>query len=130
VTVARTVSFTKPHRVPKLYDELRAAIPAVRAPTDGSSDMSALIVAGDGVTVAVTVAETIPLDAVAAVVAAHDAATPGPSEAAQTARTANESAARADLAGLLVKIEAGTITAAEQRRALARIVRLLLGALD
>lgn len=127
----RLVRFDRPHRLGKLAAELETAIPALRPVVGASGEgVACYALCGDGARGTVTVPDGVSDVAIAAVLAAHDPSAPSAAEQDEARRAAREQAIRADLAALLVKAEAGTITAAEQRGALARLIRLALRALD
>lgn len=127
----RQLVFVHPHRLWKISEELIAAVPALQPETLPDGTLRARVgVTGDGVTLTLYVPDNAPDAAIAAVVAAHDPTTPSASEARETTRQAHEAAWRTELGTLLVKLEAGTATAAEQRRVAALLVRILLRLLD
>jgi hypothetical protein len=129
----RTLDYARGCRLGKLYDEITAAVPSLRPTGAGIDRVATVTLTGTATTTELGVPDATSAAVetqLAALVAAHDATTPGAGEQAQANREANEAAWRADLLALLVKIEAGTVTAAEQRRALARVVRIVLRQLD
>ena len=69
------LTYTTPHRLNKIHDELLAAIPSLRP--DLESGYPGAGVTGDGTTLVLEVPDDTDEQAVAAVVAAHDATTPG-----------------------------------------------------
>jgi hypothetical protein len=127
----RTLTFTRPHRLGKIADELAAGVPALRPSTAPDGTLVArCTVSGDGARLTLSVPDDAPDAAIASVVAAHDPTTPSPSEARDAARQANEDAWKVELRALLVKLEAGTATASEQRRVSGLLVRIVLRVLD
>jgi hypothetical protein len=83
------LTYTTPHRLNKLHDELLAALPALRP--DRESGYAGAGVTGDGTTLVIEVPDDTDEQAVNAVVVAHDASTPGIEETAGvTERTLDE----------------------------------------
>lgn len=127
----RTLTFTRPHRLGKIADELLAGVPALRATANAAGELVARsAVSGDGATLTLSVPDAAPDAAIAAVVAAHDPTTPSATDTRDAARQAHESAFGTELQALLVKLDAGTATASDQRRVAALLVRIVLRLLD
>lgn len=123
--------YRRPHRLGKIAAELMAGVPELRPVAGAGGDLVAVAsFSGDGVTLTVGCPDNTPEAAVAAIVAAHDPTTPSATEARDATRQAHEDAWRAELQALLVKLDAGTATAAEQRRVAALLVRIVLRLLD
>lgn len=122
--------YTKPNRPLKLHDELVAAVPGLRLPGEDPS-VPFMGFNSDGQTVTLTVADEIDEPAVAAVVAAHDPTTPGPSEVLRQQTEANEQTLRerADQAvGTLQNAwdNWGSLTNAQKDAALKLTVRVVI----
>ena len=83
----QTLTYTTPHRLAKLNDELVAAFPSWQATPDGAA---LYMLSSDGATVRIDAPDDADEPAVAAVVAAHDPSTPGPGEELLAAVIANE----------------------------------------
>jgi hypothetical protein len=120
--VARTLTYTKPHKLSLLHDQLLAA------------GVNLVLVEGRGDDIMLTVADNQPEAAVDAVVAAHDASVLSLSE--QAARNLDD--ARADLrdqyASAIDRLDGivangATYTAAQVRDAVVDLARILRAAL-
>jgi hypothetical protein len=127
----KRLTYSRPHRLAKLAGELAAAVPALRPSVSADGVLTAnMLLSGDGQALALVVPDSVPEATVAAVVAAHDPTAPSAEETRDTARAANEDAWKTELRALLVRLEAGTATAADQRRVAGLLVRIVLRVLD
>ena len=95
----QTLTYTQPHDLNQLHDELLAAIPALRPILGADGEYYAvMLVTGDGDTITLNVPDDADTNAIAGVVAAHDPAkrqreAAAAAVAAEMARLAAEQAA-------------------------------------
>jgi predicted metal-dependent hydrolase len=69
-----TYTYTQPHRLSQLHDEILAAVPATRPVGEGDARTAVMTMDGRGDTVRVTVPDGVSEAEIAAVVAAHQPA--------------------------------------------------------
>lgn len=74
----KTLTFTQPHHLGKLHEELLAAVPSVQPVGSGDERRAVMTVSGDGKRLELRVPDTADEAAIRSVVAAHDASPPAP----------------------------------------------------